>query len=183
MSEQRRARGLKEQAKCPPNCFYADQDGYCSFLHRARQRRGCDPGPDCDKYLPADGPREKQINLPTEYWPRDPRRPSAVQSLQHDETALRLYAAGASDPEIAEATGWSVSSVRRWRRETGRPPTRNFGSIEDRKEDAERLYNKGASDVAIAAELGVTHCGVRMWRLRTGRKPNFPKGRSYTDKK
>ena len=49
------------------------------------------------------------------------RRAPVAEALSQSEEVCRLYAEGASDPEIAQAAGCHPTTVAKWRRRTGRP--------------------------------------------------------------
>lgn len=117
---------IKPRPGCE-GCIHVSYQGGCDYLLHTGHGRGCPPGEGC--VVKDTGKRAKPgCQLPPDrvgewsdrYWRPSKPTPSAV-ALENDETALRLYAAGASDPEIARATGWGVSTVRSWRRRTGRP--------------------------------------------------------------
>ena len=101
-------------------CIHVSYEGGCDYLLHTGHSRGCPAGEGCT--VKDTGQRWAWS------WDLPPRpedgapyhRASSVYALENDETALRLYAAGASDPEIADATGWGVTTVRNWRRRTGR---------------------------------------------------------------
>lgn len=163
---------------CPEGCRYEDEFGYCMYHHRTGQLRGGHPGPDCPKYEPLDGRPKARDTLrlarrePTGYV----HRPTAKQSLENDRRALELYQKGATDPEIAKATGWAKSTVGKWRRDNGLACNRTASSLVDREADAIRLYEQGLSDGAIARSIGCSQAGVFQWRRRTGRKANHRQG-------
>ena len=101
-------------------CVHASRAGGCDYLLHTGHSRGCPPGEACAVKDTGQRPR-RTCQLPPRRSDWDEyRRTAATYALERDETALRLYAAGASDPEIARATGWGVTSVRSWRRQTGR---------------------------------------------------------------
>lgn len=172
------AQMVKGQADCPPKCRYQMADGSCDYLCQAGHRRGCPPGRDCIRYEPAEGYRPKPVPPPQ---PRREvegyvKRPTAKQSLENDRKALELYQRGATDPEIARATGWAKSTVGKWRRENGLPCNRTATPLMDREADAVRLYGQGLSDGAIARSIGCSQVAVYHWRKRTGRKANHKPG-------
>ena len=117
------AKGLKHALPCPPGCYYQGYRGSgCDYYFLTGQRLGRKEGQPCDKFLPKDG-QQRDKSLP----PRPQhevegytRRPTAVRALEADPKASAMWEAGASDKEIGAATGWSPSSVRKWRHQTGR---------------------------------------------------------------
>ena len=172
------AEGLKKRLPCPKGCRYQMADGACDYLCQTGHGRGCPPGPDCTRYEPAEGYQPKPVRPPQ---PRRQvegytRRPTARQSLDNDRKALELYQRGATDPEIAKATGWANSTVGKWRRENGLPCNRVATPLMDREADAVRLYGQGLSDGAIARSSGCSQVAVYHWRKRTGRKANHRQG-------
>jgi hypothetical protein len=122
-------------------CRYVSCEGGCDYLLRTGHSRGCPPGEGCT--VRDTGGRDRvSCGLPPLRTDRDEyRRTAASVALEHDETALRLYAAGASDPAIARATGWGVATVRNWRRRTGRPA--NYGRKEHGNEGNEPQGGSG----------------------------------------
>lgn len=169
---------VKGQADCPPKCRFQMADGSCDYLCQAGHRRGCPPGPDCTRYEPSEGYQPKTVRPPQ---PRHEvegytHRPTARQSLENDRKALELYQRGATDPEIARATGWAKSTVGKWRRDNGLPCNRTATPLMDREADAVRLYGQGLSDGAIARSIGCSQVAVFHWRKRTGRKANHKPG-------
>ena len=172
------AQMVKGQIKCPPKCRYQMADGTCDYLCQAGHSRGCPPGRDCIRYEPAEGYRPKTVPPPQ---PRREvegyvKRPTAKQSLENDRRALELYQRGATDPEIARATGWAKSTVGKWRRDNGLPCNRTATPLMDREADAVRLYGQGLSDGDIARSIGCGQVAVCRWRQRTGRKANHKPG-------
>lgn len=172
------AEGLKKRIPCPKGCRYQMADGACDYLCQAGQGRGCPPGPDCTRYEPAEGYQPKPVRPPQ---PRRQvegytRRPTARQSLEADPKVLEMYQAGATDGEIADATGWSKRTVCKWRQGNGLPGNRKNTPIRDREEEAVRLYEAGCSDNQIAGTIGCSAKAVWDWRKRTGRKANHRQG-------
>lgn len=178
------ARGLTQRLHCPEDCYYMDDAGVCRYCSIAGHSRrygpeGCLPGPDCVKYRPREGEQwDRTPPPPPHYVPEGyVRRPCAIQSLNNDPRAKAMWAAGASDQEIAAVTGWAPGTVRRWRHDTGRKSLhrRAAVSVEDNEEEAVRLYESGANDQTIAAAVGCSSTTVFRWRQRTGRPPNCPR--------
>lgn len=177
--------GKQSQAKpCPPDCRFRDSQGYCDYrqvMGRCRSLiEGAEhPGPDCSCYEPADGqPKPKDLpRLARREAAGYTHRPTARQSLENDRKALELYQRGATDPEIARATGWAKSTVGKWRRDNGLPCNRTATPLMDREADAVRLYGQGLSDGAIARSIGCSQVAVYHWRKRTGRAANHKSGR------
>ena len=175
------ARGLEESLPCPEGCRYQVKDGSCNYLNHdeGRSARGCPPGPDCIRYEPAEGYRAKPVRPPQ---PKpEPKgyvkRPTAAESLEKDPEVLAMYRDGATDQEIADATGWSRRTIAKWRLSNGLPGHRRGVSLLAREEDAARMYGEGLNDNAIARAIGCTPVAVFYWRTRTGRPPNGQPGR------
>ena len=116
------AQMVKGLVDCPPECRFQMADGTCDYLCQAGHRRGCPPGWDCTRYEPAEDYRPKTVPPPRPQHEVEgyTRRPTAVRALEADPKANAMWEAGASDKEIGAATGWSPSSVRKWRHQTGR---------------------------------------------------------------
>lgn len=116
------AGGLKARLPCPPGCAHEDSDGHCEYLRDTGRCRGCPPGPDCVRFEPSDGSRPRPAPPPQPRHETEGyvRRPTAVRALEHDPRAIAMWEAGATDREIADATGWAPSTVRKWRAMTGR---------------------------------------------------------------
>ena len=175
------ARGLEKSLPCPEGCRYQGKDGSCNYLNHdeGRSARGCPPGPDCIRYEPAEGYRAKPVRPPQ---PKpEPKgyvkRPTAAESLEKNPEVLAMYQAGATDQEIADATGWSRRTVAKWRQSGGLPGNRKHNPIKDREAEVAWLYDQGLSDNKIARTIGCTHVAVFHWRTRTGRPPNGQPGR------
>ena len=171
----------KQASPCPPGCRFEDAQGYCNYRQvmgscRSLIEGAGHPGPDCTCYEPAEGSR-RQLILPPRREPEGyVHRPTASQSLGHDRKVLEMYRHGATDREIAEATGWGKSTVSRWRRQNGLPGNRTATPIKDREADVIRLYEQGLSDRDIARSIGCGQVAVCRWRQRTGRKANHKPG-------
>ena len=169
---------------CPPRCLHEDSQGWCAFRDHTGHGRGCPPGPDCACYEPLEG-RQKPRDIPRPAR-REPtgytHRPTAAVSLKNDSRALELYRSGASDREIADATGWGKSTVAKWRRDSGLPGNRKGVSLTQREAEVIRLYEQGNSDPEIARSIGCSAYAVFHWRRRTGRpanrRPGWQKGRT-----
>ena len=87
--------------------------------------------------------------------------------------ALRMFKAGASDKEIADALGVRLYTVQKWR--WSNKLFRTTKSYCD--QDICALYEKGMSDVEIANSL---HCGrttIVRWRKQNGNLPPHIKRR------
>jgi hypothetical protein len=107
-------------------CIHVNYMGQCDYFPHTGHTRGCPAGEGCHRRELGQKPRPRCILPPERKAVRESSRLGSVRpapaviALDRDETALRLYAEGATDPEIAQATGWSVSSVCSWRRLTCR---------------------------------------------------------------
>ena len=172
----------KQMNPCPEGCRYEDEFGYCMYHHRTGQLRGGHPGPDCPKYEPLNGqPKPRDLpRLARRETAGYTHRPTAAVSLKNDSRALELYRSGASDREIADATGWGKSTVAKWRRDSGLPGNRKGVSLTQREAEVIRLYDQGHSDPEIAGAIGCSTYAVFHWRRRTGRpanrRPGWQKG-------
>lgn len=123
---------MPSRKKAPPGCegcIDLTGDGLCRYAVRTGHRRGCPPGEGCT--VKTVGPRPKPVcTLPPKPQTERPlpfgstRRAWALEELSQSELACRLYAEGAMDAEIALATGFCITTVAKWRRETGRPANR-----------------------------------------------------------
>lgn len=183
-----------QASPCPPDCRFEDAQGYCSYRQIMGACRSLiagaeHPGPDCACYEPADGqPKPRDLPRPARREPTGyVHRPTAAVSLQNDSRALELYRSGASDREIADATGWGKSTVAKWRRDSGLPGNRKGVSLTQREAEVIRLYDLGHSDLEIAGAIGCSTCAVFHWRRRTGRpanhRPGWQKGRTRKGEK
>lgn len=173
-----------QRLPCPPKCLHEDSQGYCAYRDHVGHGRGCPPGPDCTCYEPLDG-RQKPRDIPRPARRETAgytHRPTAARSLEKDPKALELYRSGASDREIADATGWGKSTVAKWRRDSGLPGNRKGVSLTQREAEVIRLYDQGHSDPEIARSIGCSVYAVFHWRRRTGRpanrRPGWQKGRT-----
>lgn len=90
----------------------------------------------------------------------------------------RLYDAGHSDNEIAEATATKANTITVWRRKAGLPNVGPGGPVMPPEQNARRmvLYSLRWSDHHIAREEGVNKRSIRYWRIERGLAPNFPVG-------
>ena len=101
------------------------------------------------------------------------------------DEALRLYRAGATDREIADALGLLYNRVNRWRRESRLPRNADKRGPEVRFDwtRAEDLYRHGASDSDIARALGCCVSTVWRWRYKYELFPNRKRKRKAEDEK
>lgn len=187
--------GKQSQAKpCPPDCRFEDAQGYCNYRQIMGACRSLivgaeHPGPDCACYEPVDGqPKPRDLPRPVRREPTGyVHRPTAARSLEKDPKALELYRSGASDREIADATGWGKSTVAKWRRDSSLPGNRKGVSLTQREAEVIRLYEEGNSDPEIAGAIGCSTYAVFHWRRRTGRpanrRPGWQKGRTKKGEK
>lgn len=167
-----------QRLPCPPKCLHEDSQGYCAYRDHVGHGRGCPPGPDCACYEPLDG-RQKPRDIPRPARRETAgytHRPTAARSLEKDPKVLEMYQAGATDQEIADATGWSRRTVSKWRQSGGLPGNRKHNPIKDREAEVARLYDQGCSDNKIARTIGCSAKAVWDWRQRTGRKANHKPG-------
>ena len=111
-------------------------------------------------------------------WSRkqDYHRPTAMESLDKDPKIREMYQAGASDQDIADATGWAKRTVCKWRQNHGLPANRKNGVLVAKEAKAIRLYQQGFNDRAIAGAIGCSSITVYRWRERTGRPSNNARG-------
>lgn len=87
--------------KCPEDCAFQQKingnERCCGYLEIRGQMRGCEPGPECKKYIPNRSGRRKGPKWDT-------------------EKGRAMWVLGHRDREIAEALGAKVESVRNYRR-------------------------------------------------------------------
>lgn len=106
--------------------------------------------------------------------------PAAQPEEDWREKALRLYEAGATDSEIAEALGFARERVGKWRRRTlKKPPNKDRRGTEPRFDwkRARELYRQGLNDLQIARELKCHASTVWQWRNKNGLPVNRRPGR------
>ena len=91
----------------------------------------------------------------------DRRRPNRSRRL-NSALALELYQTGASDPEIALATGFCRRGIKAWRDARSLPPNRDVGGragvrvlTPTKKAEALRLLRQGHQVKAVAARFGL----------------------------
>ena len=168
---------MTEEERCQhPDCIYRNKNasdhgmtnpGNCNFLTMTGRSR--------IKGLP------DRLQLPCnciEYIP-DRTATAAMVGMNWEERARKLYNAGATDNEIAQATGVKYDRVNRWRRRQGMPIHRDKkgpAPAFDWKKAME-LYRHGASDVTIAREIGCSVRAVWHWRFKCELIPNGTTGR------
>lgn len=109
------------------HCGYGGSLG-CSYLLITGRKRPCPPGDRCTEFVPPGAvPRGRPLILPETHQRPEKRhigrtrRAPVAEALSQSEEVCRLYAEGASDPEIAQAAGCHPTTVAKWRRRTGRP--------------------------------------------------------------
>lgn len=126
-------------------------------------------------------PREQEPkNCPRYISDGTSRKTRAAGRSWHTE-AEKLYRAGYTDHEIADAVGVSYSSVQNWRRKilnVDPNPDRDKSSFS--WEWARDLYLAGLNDREIAEKLGC--CVSSVWRWRT-KYELFPNGTVGREKK
>lgn len=122
------AMGKRKTRKGCEGCVHVSYQGGCDYLIHTGRVRPCKPGEGCTVKDTEKREYKPVCKLPparSGEWAVRYLRPSkpapSVIALDNDETALRLYAAGASDAAIARATGWGASTIHMWRKKTGRP--------------------------------------------------------------
>lgn len=104
--------------------------------------------------------------------------------IHHKSTkaaALRMYKRGATLRDIAEVTGVSAFSVRRWRDEAGIPARTPGGPrrySEATRRRAMRMLERGASAAAISDRLGMAEATVSWWARTLRIKRSKPIDRS-----
>ena len=98
-------------------------------------------------------------------WPMRSKRGGRLD----EERAMRLYNAGYSDREIADACSVCVYMVEQWRR---RNSLYRDKALFD-PEKIEELYRKGLHDGEIAAELHCSRGVAARWRRINNLPPNW----------
>ena len=100
-----------EPVKCPEDCWYRQtvngNTPMCGYLFMTGQMRGCDPGPECRRYISTNPRfRERRHRGPT--W--------------DVEKGRRMWEAGCTDGQIAKELGVRRETVWEYRR-------RNWGEV------------------------------------------------------
>lgn len=92
-----------EPKKCPGDCIYMIQangcEHLCNYIFQAHEMRGCDPGPDCKRYVGSEAKRNKL------------RKPSWDAGR-----GRQMWEQGCKDRQIAETLGVKVGTVGNYRR-------------------------------------------------------------------
>lgn len=165
---------MREDERCRhPDCIYRAKDardtkhtaGRCNYLSITGRSRIAG--------LP------DRLQLPcncAEYVP-DGSDPARAESWK--DRAFALYHVGATDKEIAQATGISLQHVGTWRRRNGLSLHKDKKGPEpvfDWKK-AKELYRRGLNDAEIAKALGCGTSCVWRWRYKHELLPNGRAGR------
>lgn len=94
-------------------------DASCGYFLATGRRRPCPAGEDCTVRLTDEAERAEVIAGAKKQWQnpqaRQPKRAAKIDS----DKALAMFAAGASDAEIAAQFGAAPVTVSRWRRRYG----------------------------------------------------------------
>jgi len=177
-------------ASCPKKCRYLDNHHICSYYLITGIRRPCPAGSGCT--VADTGRKLRPWEIPIvandgvlEGWGADQetrslaalgmtenRRPGKKRVQWDTEKGKALWAAGASDDEIAAACGISRSAVASYRR-------RKWGYINEKKERKKvprpvtwdtavglELYRAGKTDKEIALRVGVGAQAVARYRRK-----------------
>ena len=150
-----------------PDCIYRnrgdpDRTGNCNYFSMTGTCRisGLKP------------PQQEPENCPR-YVPDGTTPP--VPGNDWKPEATRLYLAGATDREIAEAVGVKYDTVQHWRYNTLKRPANPSVKGPAAKfdwEKAQELYRHGKNDQEIAHELGCSPSSVWRWRTKYELFPN-----------
>lgn len=169
---------MKASERCKhPDCIYRNHNnvnanGRCNYSGLTGHSRIAGLPPKLQ--LPCNCPR---------YVP-DLTKPQPKPAADWQEQAMQLYNAGATDREIADRVGISLSKTQKWRCYQLRRPANNPKRGKPQQYDwqrGEELYMQGLSDRAIGRELGCSGVSVARWRDRRGLPPNHnPKGGALT---
>lgn len=150
-----------------PDCIYRNradpkQSGGCSYWLMTGHCR-----------IAGLKPREQDpSNCPRYISDGSSRKTRAAGKEWHAE-AERLYNAGYTDHEIADAVGVSYNSVQHWRRHIlGKDPNPDRGKAQFPWEWARDLYLAGLNDREIAEKLGCCVSSVYRWRSKYELFPN-----------
>ena len=168
---------MKENERCQhPDCVYRNskdpvQTGQCNYLALTGRSRtvGLPERLKLPCFCPYYEPNGKTVTRQEEDWRAQ---------------ALKLYNAGATDGEIAEALGAPRGRVQKWRSRTlKKPPNRDRMGPETRFDwkRAKTLYKQGWDDIRIAGELECSISSVWRWRNRNGLPPNRRTGKRPKD--
>ena len=140
-------------------CYYRGHDGLCDFYLMTGIRRGCPPA-HCTRWEPRDA-LQKQHAVTDRNKQYDPKTAGVRDRM------LQLYKEGATDAQIAEATGKSVRTVEHWRHGLGFHANRTRRA-DDHAEQLQALYDAGAKDPELAAATGLSVDSVKNWRRDKG---------------
>lgn len=148
---------IKAPAGCG-GCVHVSYEGGCDYLLHTGHSRGCSPGEGClvketgDKHFTPRPTLPPRADPPGGIWENGaPRtygrghRAWKVAELSQNQTVCRMYAEGASDRLIARAAGCCVTTVSKWRRETGRPANYDRGRKTPRETRGASKRKKGTN--------------------------------------
>lgn len=109
---------MSKCTECHYGCTYTET---CDFYLLTGNRRGCPAGNDCTRFVPRGAAR--RVLPVTLRRSIDNKRTTDPRHA----TMLALYEQGLNDYRIAELTGISRDTVRRWRNREGLPPVPRKG--------------------------------------------------------
>lgn len=156
----------------PYLCNYASLTGHCRI--KVVRRKGADGV--WRKVKTVETPEECSYFKPRKEHQRrkltgDARKPGERRKPADWGKAMALWAAGASDREIAPEIGRSQSQVCQWRRRHGLKTNTPQGGWNRKRYDwdlARRLYDQGDGVKEIAAGIGGSKNAVYDWMDREG---------------
>ena len=160
-----------------PDCIYRnrgdpDRTGNCNYFSMTGTCR-----------IPGLQPKQQEPENCPRYVPDGTTCKAAGESRKWREVAEKLYNAGHTDHEIADAVGVSYSAVQKWRRDVldrdPNPDKKQSGFSWERARD---LYLIGLNDREIADKLGCSVSSVWRWRSKYSLFPNGKIGTKRRDK-
>lgn len=152
-------------------CIYAGVDIPCEYIlktGRSPQKDGAHIDPEgeggCELYAKGEKQRKRTLILPEKK-----RREETRWRKVNEEELRRLWKAGKTDGELAEALDCSKRTIREWRQKALLPA--NVHRAQRSRFDAPEIraaWERGAGGMELARLAGASRSGVQKWRNRNG---------------